>query len=664
MGTVPVNPLSIGGLAPASNIAAGSQLAGDASPVAVVANPLVPATAQGGPVASETFAAVNQGLRRLVDGRSPEIPGTGNEHRPADILPSSRKKLRQYWEISSSGARNACKAYDHLWEEIEANAGKIESYISRALVHRMQGEDACAAKVGSDIRKLKRKVDELFDMVLSAYRKFLAQQAANHKNALRQGRIDFSEVRRWINEERKYIQGQIAQYDEKRKYIQNEERKYIQRQIERRIEGILPEVELGYNVCNERAADILQRHFEIIDECWRDMTAWAQKKGIDTNQTTPDVAEVLNVGDGTGRAASLQTARGSAAGLQRVTADRADALPASLVPRILSGLWRGIFPTVARDGLESPDAAVIINLPGGKKAVLVIQSFLAGRGADNMGSSPLRLPAELFTLEGRPMGPWGRRVMQGSVIAKDKDGYLYVAPPDGIGKFEKLSSDGRPAPGWAPEDHEWFRVKAMAVTDSAVFAYTMEDKGYLFILDKDTGKILHKKMLFERARGVTNMETMVAVGENVLALSMLGELFVLSPEGDVMRMASVGGGIKSFQDLLSNIGELTSLKALAVDARTRRIFLVKGDAIFMFKDGIWYKLRVSGLPDEESGDIRNLQFDEETGCLLISCRRQGNSEKGTRDEGFVIILEPETIDTISKRLPPTDSGDTILKLDS
>lgn len=227
---------------------------------------------------------------------------------------------------------------------------------------------------------------------------------------------------------------------------------------------------------------------------------------------------------------------------------------------------------------------------------------------------------ELFQGRGTP----------GTVICSDENN-LYVATYNTeysyiacyrMGDFEKV---------WKTPMYG-SRIQSITVNDDEIIAFDMED-GKIKYFDKQSGKRNEdKEISTEKDMGqfsVKSHHNLAATNERLLAGVPGLTLGLLSFENELKVFDNASGESISQKSVSQFIGTLNSL---TIDQQNNRVFIAFDNKIAVFGERGYL-----GYFLAPTRNVHQLNFDQETGCLMISM---------TEGKGRVEVYSPDAVTTL------------------
>lgn len=218
----------------------------------------------------------------------------------------------------------------------------------------------------------------------------------------------------------------------------------------------------------------------------------------------------------------------------------------------------------------------------------------------------------------------------GTVICSDENN-LYVATYNTeysyiacyrMGDFEKV---------WKTPMYG-SKIQSITVNDDEVIAFDMED-GIIKYFDKQSGKRNEdKEISTEKDMGqfkVKSHHNLVATNEKLLAGVPGLSLGLLSLENELKVFDNASSESIAQKSVSQFIG---TLKSLTIDQQNNRIFIAFDNKIAVFGESGY-----RGYFIVPTRNVHQLNFDQETGCLMISM---------TEGKGRVEVYSPEAVTTL------------------
>ena len=175
-------------------------------------------------------------------------------------------------------------------------------------------------------------------------------------------------------------------------------------------------------------------------------------------------------------------------------------------------------------------------------------------------------------------------------------------------------------------------IQSITVNDDELIAFDMKD-GKIKYFDKQSGKRNEdKEISTEKDMGpfrIKSHHNLAATNERLLAGVPGLTLGLLSFENELKVFDNASGESISRKSVSQFIGTLNSL---TIDQQNNRVFIAFDNKIAVFGEGGYL-----GYFLAPTRNVHQLNFDQETGCLMISM---------TEDKGQVEVYSPEAITTL------------------
>ena len=175
-------------------------------------------------------------------------------------------------------------------------------------------------------------------------------------------------------------------------------------------------------------------------------------------------------------------------------------------------------------------------------------------------------------------------------------------------------------------------IQSITVNDDEVIAFDMKD-GKIKYFDKQSGKRNEdKEISTEKDMGpfrIKSHHNLAATNERLLAGVPGLTLGLLSFENELKVFDNASGESISRKSVSQFIGTLNSL---TIDQQNNRVFIAFDNKIAVFGEGGYL-----GYFLAPTRNVHQLNFDQETGCLMISM---------TENKGRVEVYSPEAITTV------------------
>lgn len=176
------------------------------------------------------------------------------------------------------------------------------------------------------------------------------------------------------------------------------------------------------------------------------------------------------------------------------------------------------------------------------------------------------------------------------------------------------------------------RIQSITVNDDEIIAFDMED-GKIKYFDKQSGKRNEdKEISTEKDMGqfsVKSHHNLAATNERLLAGVPGLTLGLLSFENELKVFDNASGESISQKSVSQFIGTLNSL---TIDQQNNRVFIAFDNKIAIFGESGYL-----GYFLVPTRNVHQLNFDQETGCLMISM---------TEGKGRVEVYSPEAVTTL------------------